>query len=49
MFGNQGWEAGAGFFWLLGAGAGAALKKPGAGARAAWKNSQELEPEPLQN
>ena len=33
----QGWEAGAGCFWLLGAGAGAAWKKPRAGAGAAWK------------
>ena len=40
---KQGWGAGAGCFWLLGAEA--AWKKPGAGA--AWKKSRE--PEPLKN
>ena len=43
----QGLGAGAGCFWLLEAGAGAAWKKTGAGA--AWKKSQEPEPEPLKN
>ena len=53
---NQGWGAGAGCFWLLGAEARAAWKKnkepepfkkkQGAGARAAWEKI--LEPEPLE-
>ena len=47
---NQGWGAGAKSgarcFWLLGAGA--AWKKPGAGARAAWKKSREPAPQPCE-
>ena len=46
---KQGWGAGAGCFWLLRAGTGAAWKKnqePETEPRAAWKKNQE--PEPLE-